>query len=84
MYDLWEEDYQELYPQGNPMPNPIAPYTNLNPLDPYWNVDRYVQEILEIPYPYGKPTPQYPETIPAPLTSMSEEMCGNSVLLDRS
>ncbi|KAM0000912.1 hypothetical protein Hdeb2414_s0007g00235651 [Helianthus debilis subsp. tardiflorus] len=75
-YDPWEDDrrgYQELYPQGEPIPNPVAQYTNLNPLDPYWNADKHVQEILDNPYPYGEPIPQYPDPIPAPLPTMSEE-----------
>ncbi|MFS8016149.1 hypothetical protein Hanom_Chr15g01365031 [Helianthus anomalus] len=38
VYDPWEDDhreYQELYPQEDPVPNLIAQYTNLKPLDPY-------------------------------------------------
>ncbi|MFS8033213.1 hypothetical protein Hanom_Chr17g01566861 [Helianthus anomalus] len=43
-YDPWEDDhrgYQELYLQEEPIPNPVAQYTNLNPLDPFWNDDSY-------------------------------------------
>ncbi|KAM0059715.1 hypothetical protein Hdeb2414_s0005g00184421 [Helianthus debilis subsp. tardiflorus] len=71
-YDPWNNehrDYRELYPQEEP----IAQYTNLHPLDPYWDNDQYVQEILNNPYPYGEPFPMYLDPVPAPRPPMSDE-----------
>ena len=67
-YDPWEDDhrdYRELYPLEEPIPNPVVPH----PLDPYWNNDQYIREILENPYPHEQPIPQYPDPIPAPTIS---------------
>ncbi|XP_021991575.1 uncharacterized protein LOC110888353 [Helianthus annuus] len=75
-YDPWEDDhrdYRELYPQEEPIQNLVAPYPNLDPLDPYWDNDQYMREILENPYPYEEPMPQYPDPIPAPAPPMSTE-----------
>ncbi|MFS8003175.1 hypothetical protein Hanom_Chr13g01210791 [Helianthus anomalus] len=73
-YDPWfddHRDYQELCPLEEPIPNPVAPYPNLDYLDPYWNNDQYIQEILENPYPHEELMPQYPDPIPAPAPPMS-------------
>ncbi|XP_021991235.1 uncharacterized protein LOC110887991 [Helianthus annuus] len=75
-YDLWENehrDYRELYPQEEPIPNPIAPYPNPDPLDPYRDADKYAREILENPYPYGEPVPPCLDPIPTPPPPMSTE-----------
>ncbi|MFS8024316.1 hypothetical protein Hanom_Chr16g01461811 [Helianthus anomalus] len=51
-----------------PTPNPIAQYTDLNPLeyDPWWDDNRSYQELLNNPYPYEEP-------VPAPFPPMSQE-----------
>ncbi|KAJ0480546.1 hypothetical protein HanIR_Chr13g0632911 [Helianthus annuus] len=75
-YDPWfddHRDYQELYPIEEPMQNPVAPNPNLDPLDPYWDNDQYIREILENPYPHEEHMPQFPNPIPAPAPPMSTE-----------
>ncbi|KAF5804121.1 hypothetical protein HanXRQr2_Chr05g0193491 [Helianthus annuus] len=74
-YDPWfddHRDYQPHYPipEDMPMPN-IGAYPGLDPLDPYYDSDQYIREILENPYPYQEPMPQIPNPIlePAPLMS---------------
>ncbi|XP_021985305.1 alpha/beta-gliadin clone PW1215-like [Helianthus annuus] len=76
-YDPWFDDhmdYQQRYPlEDEPMQNPVAPYPDLDPLDPYWDNDQYIREILENPYPYEEPMPQFPDPIPTPVPPMSTE-----------
>ena len=60
-YDPWfddHRDYQPHYPipEDEPMPN-LAAYPGLDPLDPYYDNDEYIREILENPYPYQEPAP---------------------------
>ena len=59
-YDPWfddHRDYQQRYPiPEEPMPN-LAAYPDLDPLDPYYDNDQYIREILENPYPYQEPMP---------------------------
>ena len=48
-YDPWfddHRDYEQRYPiPDEPMPN-LAAYPNLDPLDPYFDNDQYIREIL--------------------------------------
>ncbi|KAF5772119.1 hypothetical protein HanXRQr2_Chr13g0573011 [Helianthus annuus] len=69
-----KRDYQQRYPipEDEPMPN-LAAYPDLDPLDPYYDNDEYIREILENPYPYQEPMPQFPNPVPAPAPPMSAE-----------
>ncbi|XP_021998793.1 uncharacterized protein LOC110895740 [Helianthus annuus] len=75
-YDPWFDDhrnYEQRYPiPDEPMPN-LAAYSNLDPLDPYYDNDQFIREILENPYPPEEPMPQFPNPIPAPAPPMSTE-----------
>ncbi|KAF5818676.1 hypothetical protein HanXRQr2_Chr02g0068861 [Helianthus annuus] len=76
-YDPWfddHRDYQRRYsiPEDEPMPN-ITAYPNLDPLDPYYDNDQFIREILEKPYPYQEPMPQLPNPVPALAPPMSAE-----------
>ncbi|KAJ0443391.1 hypothetical protein HanIR_Chr16g0820221 [Helianthus annuus] len=76
-YDPWlddHRDYQQRYPipEYESMPN-LAAYPGLDPLDPFYDSDQYIREILENPYPYQEPMPQFPNPIPAPAPPMSAE-----------
>ncbi|MFS7934971.1 hypothetical protein Hanom_Chr05g00397931 [Helianthus anomalus] len=69
-YDPWwddNRDYVQRYPiaENEPMPN-LAAYPGLDPLDPYYDNDVFIREILENPYPYQEPTPQIPNPAPEP------------------
>ncbi|MFS7928100.1 hypothetical protein Hanom_Chr04g00316881 [Helianthus anomalus] len=66
-----------------PAPNPIAQYTDLNPLVPWWKDDMYIQDILANPYPYGQHIPCYPELVPTPLPPISQKKCGGTSLIWR-
>ncbi|XP_035840175.1 alpha/beta-gliadin clone PW1215-like [Helianthus annuus] len=76
-YDTWfddHRDYEQRYPiPDEPMQNLVGPYPDLDPLDPYYDNDQYSREILENPYPYEEPMPQFPDPIPAPAPPMSTE-----------
>ncbi|XP_021980243.1 alpha/beta-gliadin A-III-like [Helianthus annuus] len=75
-YDTWfddHRDYEQSYPiPDEPMQN-LAPYPDLNPLDPYFDNDQYIRGTLENPYPYQEPMPQFPDQIPAPAPPMNTE-----------
>ncbi|KAJ0796147.1 hypothetical protein HanPI659440_Chr04g0158801 [Helianthus annuus] len=75
-YDIWfddHRDYEQCYPIPNePMPN-LAAYPNLDPLEPYYDNDQFIKEILENTYPPEEPMPQFPNPIPAPAPPMSTE-----------
>ncbi|KAF5816402.1 hypothetical protein HanXRQr2_Chr03g0133941 [Helianthus annuus] len=67
-YDPWWDevrDYVQRYPihEDVPMQN-LGAYPGLDTLDPYFNNDAYVREILENPYPYPAPIPPYQEPAP--------------------
>ncbi|KAF5810347.1 hypothetical protein HanXRQr2_Chr04g0168331 [Helianthus annuus] len=67
-YDPWWDDvrdYVQRYPihEDVPMPN-LGAYPGLDTLDPYFNNDAYIREILENPYPYQAPIPSYQEPAP--------------------
>ncbi|KAJ0435661.1 hypothetical protein HanIR_Chr17g0895741 [Helianthus annuus] len=67
-YDpLWDDnrDYMQCYPihEDMPMQN-LGAYQGLDPLDPYYDNDVLIREILENPYPYQAPTPPYQEPAP--------------------
>ncbi|KAF5800310.1 hypothetical protein HanXRQr2_Chr07g0314641 [Helianthus annuus] len=67
-YDPWWDDvrdYVQRYPihEDLPMPN-LGAYPGLDPLDPYFDNDAYIREILENPYPYQAPLPPYQESTP--------------------
>ncbi|KAJ0451333.1 hypothetical protein HanHA300_Chr15g0566341 [Helianthus annuus] len=75
-YDPWFDDHRD-YVQcyhliDEPMPN-LAAYPGLDPLDPYYDNDEYIREILENPYPQEEPMPQYPDPVPATAPPMSAE-----------
>ncbi|KAJ0817186.1 hypothetical protein HanPI659440_Chr00c08g0720441 [Helianthus annuus] len=58
-YDPWWDhvrDYVQRYPihEDLPMQN-LGAYPGLDPLDPYFDNDAYIREILENPYPYQAP-----------------------------
>ncbi|XP_021971550.1 chromosome alignment-maintaining phosphoprotein 1-like [Helianthus annuus] len=76
-YDPWfdnDKDYEQRYSiPDEPMQNLVGPYPDLDPLDPYFDNDQYIREILENPYPYEEPMPQFPDPIPAPTPPMSTE-----------
>ncbi|KAF5811235.1 hypothetical protein HanXRQr2_Chr04g0179111 [Helianthus annuus] len=69
-YDPWwddNRDYVQRYPIQEDMPIPnLGAYPGLDPLDPYYDNDVFIREILENPYPYQAPTPPYPYQEPAP------------------
>ncbi|KAJ0728157.1 hypothetical protein HanLR1_Chr07g0238391 [Helianthus annuus] len=76
-YDPWwddNRDYVQRYPipEGVSMPN-LGAYPGLDPLDPYYDRDQYISEILENPYPYQEPMPQIPNPVPEPAPPMSAE-----------
>ncbi|MFS8012851.1 hypothetical protein Hanom_Chr14g01325841 [Helianthus anomalus] len=76
-YDPWlddHRDYQQHYPipEDEPMQN-LEAYPDLDPLDPYYDNDQYIREILENPYPYQESMPQFPNPILAPAPPMSAE-----------
>ena len=67
-YDPWWEDnrdYVQRYPihEDMPMQNLVA-YPGLDSLDPYFDNDVFIREILENPYPFQAPTPPYQEPAP--------------------
>ncbi|KAM0063582.1 hypothetical protein Hdeb2414_s0003g00092561 [Helianthus debilis subsp. tardiflorus] len=67
-YDPWwddNRDYVQRYPiqEDMPMPN-LGAYPGLDPLDPHYDKDVFIREILLNPYPYQAPTPPYPEPMP--------------------
>ncbi|MFS7968461.1 hypothetical protein Hanom_Chr09g00797711 [Helianthus anomalus] len=69
-YDPWwddNRDYVQRYPipEDMPMPN-LGAYPCLDPLDPYYDSDQYIREILENPYPNQAPMPQIPNPVPEP------------------
>ncbi|KAJ0920973.1 hypothetical protein HanRHA438_Chr05g0247121 [Helianthus annuus] len=62
-YDPWwddNRDYAQHYPihEDLPMPN-LGAYPGLDTLDPYFDNDAYIREILENSYPYQAPIPPY-------------------------
>ncbi|KAJ0668965.1 hypothetical protein HanPI659440_Chr17g0695641 [Helianthus annuus] len=76
-YDPWlddNRDYVQRYsiPEDMPMPN-LGAYPSLDPLDPYYDSDQYIREILGNPYPYQEPMPQIPNQVTAPAPPMSAE-----------
>ncbi|KAJ0533215.1 hypothetical protein HanRHA438_Chr09g0388021 [Helianthus annuus] len=75
-YNPWfddHRDYQQRYPiPEEPMLN-LAAYRDLDPLDPYYDNDQYIREILENPYPYKEPIPQFPNPVASPAPPMSAE-----------
>ncbi|KAJ0463004.1 hypothetical protein HanHA300_Chr14g0510381 [Helianthus annuus] len=65
-YDPWwddNRDYVQRYPihEDLPMPN-LGAYQGLDHLDPYYDNDVFIREILENSYPYQAPLPSYPGT----------------------
>ncbi|KAJ0654826.1 hypothetical protein HanLR1_Chr14g0511521 [Helianthus annuus] len=74
-YDPWwddNRDYVKRYPipEDMSMPN-LGAYPGLDPLDPYYDSDQYIREILENPYPYQEPMPQIPNPVQEPAPQMS-------------
>ncbi|KAJ0809572.1 hypothetical protein HanPI659440_Chr01g0016891 [Helianthus annuus] len=64
-YDPWlddNRDYVQRYPihEDMPMQN-LGAYPGLDPLDPYYDNDVFIREILENPYPLQALTPPYQE-----------------------
>ncbi|KAJ0843717.1 hypothetical protein HanRHA438_Chr15g0694421 [Helianthus annuus] len=61
-------DYVQRYPiyEDLPMPN-LGAYLGLDPLDPYYDNDAFIREILEKPYPYQAPYQEPAPQIPNPV-----------------
>ena len=55
----------------------LGAYPGLDPLDPYYDNDAFIREILENPYPYQAPyqelAPQIPNPVLEPAPPMSAE-----------
>ncbi|KAM0037728.1 hypothetical protein Hdeb2414_s0013g00406671 [Helianthus debilis subsp. tardiflorus] len=51
----------------------LAAYPCLDPLDPFYDSDQYIREILDNPYSYQEPMPQFLNPVPAPAPPMSAE-----------
>ncbi|KAJ0920972.1 hypothetical protein HanRHA438_Chr05g0247111 [Helianthus annuus] len=85
-YDPWwdnNRDYAQHYPihEDLPMPN-LGAYPGLDTLDPYFDNDAYIREILENPYPYQAPIPPYQEPapqIPNPVLEPAPPMSAENV-----
>ncbi|KAJ0548263.1 hypothetical protein HanIR_Chr08g0381701 [Helianthus annuus] len=85
-YDPWwddNRDYVQRYQiqEDMPMQN-LGAYPGLDPLDPYYDNDVFIREILENPYPYQAPTPPYQEPapqIPNPVLEPAPPMSAENV-----
>ncbi|XP_021985896.1 uncharacterized protein LOC110882118 [Helianthus annuus] len=77
---MQEPDQENPFPDVDPYEipripplNPIAQYTDLNPLDPFWSSEWWTQSVIRNPYPNRQPIPQHPDPVPAPMPPMSQE-----------
>ncbi|KAJ0878745.1 hypothetical protein HanRHA438_Chr10g0443251 [Helianthus annuus] len=82
-YDPWwddNRDYVQRYPihEDLPMPN-LGAYPGLDPLDPYYDNDAFIREILENPYPYQAPYQEPAPQIPNPVLEHAPPMSADNV-----